>query len=114
MFIAWKYYIKSEMMAEYQKWLLSDEAKELNKKLEKETGWKYIDTYFPILGFGEDTVFDWIEIPDWATLDKLRTSKVWQELFEKTCDFMDNTRFTSNVIYRKVSDARIVSPSNKK
>jgi len=114
MFFAWKYYIKCEKMAEFQKWLLSDEAKDLIKRFERETGWKYIDTYFPILNFGEDAVVDWYEIPNWAALDKSRTSKVWQEMSDKTWDFMDCSRFASNVVYRTTSDVHITPPPKKK
>jgi len=114
MFLAWKYYIKAEKMPEFQQWLLSDEAKDLMKRFEKETGWKYIGTYFPILGFGEDAVLDWYEIPNWAALDKIRTAKTVQEWSDKTWDFMDNTRFASNVVYRTTSDVKVFAPPEKK
>jgi len=106
--------VEAEKMAEFQKWLLSQEAKDLIERFEKETGWKYVDTYFPILGFGEDAVVDWYEIPNWAALDMSRTSKVWQEISDKTWDFMDNTRFASNVVYRTTSDVRVTAPPKKK
>ena len=114
MFLAAKYYIKAEKMAEYKKWLLSDDAKDLFKREEKETGFKYIDTYFPILGFGDDAIEDWYEIPNWATLDKTRTSKTNQEYSDKTWEFMDNTRFASSVVYRTTSDVQTPVPPKKK
>jgi len=108
MFFASKYYIKAEKMAEFQKWLLSSDAKDLIKRFEKETGFKYVDTYFPILGFGEDAIVDWYEIPNWATLDKIRTSKVMEEMSNKTWDFMDTSRFASSVVYRTTNDVQIL------
>jgi len=114
MFFVTRYYIKWDKMAEYQKWLLSNEAKDLMKRFEKETGWKYINTYFPILGFGEDIIEDWFEVPNWAALDKSRTSKVWQEWSDKTWDFMDMTRAASSVVYRRASDVMIPTPPKKK
>jgi hypothetical protein len=114
MFFVSRYYIKAEKMAGFQKWLLSDEAKGLIKKFEKETGWKYINTYFPILGFGEDAIEEWYEIPNWAALDKTRTSKTMQEMSDKTWDFMDYTRFTSSTVYRTTSDVMIPAPPKKK
>jgi hypothetical protein len=114
MFLAAKYYIKAEKMAEYRKWLLSDDAKDLFKREEKETGFKYIDTYFPILGFGDDAIIDWYEIPNWATLDKIRASKTMQEYSDKTWDFTDNTRFVSSVVYRTTSDVQTPVPPKKK
>lgn len=114
MFLASKYYIEAEKMAEYQKWLLSSDAKDLIKRFEKETGWKYIDTYFPIIGFGDDVIIDWYEIPNWASFDKLRTSKAMEEYSDKTWDFMDTTRFVSSVVYRTTSDVQIPAPPKKK
>ena len=114
MFLASKYYVKTEKMAEYQKWLLSSEGKDLLKRFEKESGFKYIDTYFPILGFGDDAIIDWYEIPNWATLDKIRTSKTMQEYSDKTWDFMDTTRFVSSVVYRSTSDVQVFAPPKKK
>ena len=114
MFLASKYYVKAEKMADFQKWLLSSDAKDLIKRLEKEIGIKYIDTYVPILGFGDDAIVDWYEIPNWATLDKVRTSKTMQEMSDKTWDFMDTTRFVSSVVYRTTSDVQITAPPKKK
>jgi len=114
MFLVVRFYIKAEKMAEFQKWLLSDDAKDLNKRMEKETGIKYIDTYFPILGFGDDAIEEWSEIPNWAALDKLRTTKIMQEMSDKTWVFSDNTRFASSVVYRTTSDVQIPIPPKKK
>jgi len=114
MFWVGRYYIKTEKFAEYQKWLLSDKAKDLQKRIEKETGIKYINTYFPILGFGDDAIEDWAEIPNWAALDKIRTSKAWQEYTDETWEFSDNTRFASNVVYRTTSDVQVSAPPKKK
>ena len=109
-----RYYVKAEKQVEYQKWLLSDEAKELVKRLEKETGWKYLDTYFPILGFGGDHAEDWFEVPNWAALDKSRTSKVLQEISDATWDFTDNSRPMSAAMYRRARDVQVFAPPKKK
>jgi len=110
MFYVSRYYLKAEKMADYQKWLLSDEAKSLIKRFEDETGWKYVETYFPIMGFGDDAVEDWFEIPNWAALDIMRKSLVADEWMKKTWDFMDMTRATSSVVYRKAQDVKIPTP----
>jgi len=114
MFLVSRYYVKAEKMAEYQKWLISDEGKDLIKRVSKELGWKYIETYFPILGFGDDAVEDWFEVPNWASLDKIRTAKTMQEMSDKTWDFMDTTRFSSAVAYRTASDVQVFPPPKKK
>lgn len=114
MFLASKYYIRPEKVAEYQKWLLSDHTKDLIKRYEKETDFKYIDTYFPILGFGDDAIVDWYEIPNWASFDKIRTSKTVQEFSDQMWDFLDTSRFVSSVVSRTTSDVQISAPPKKK
>jgi hypothetical protein len=52
-YLVTSYYVRAEKVAEYQKWLSSSEAQRLNKQLEDETGIKYLNTYFSILGFGD-------------------------------------------------------------
>lgn len=113
MFYITRYSVKAEGLVEYQKWLLSDEAKDLYKRLEKETGWKYKETYFPILGFGDDHVEDWIEVPNWAVLDNARTSKVMCELMEATWDFMDNSKPMTSAMYRTARDVQVFGPPKK-
>jgi len=114
MFCVSRYYVKAEKMAEYQKWLLSNEAKDLCKRLEKETGWKYLETYFTVLGFGGDYVEDWMEVPNWAALDKSRMSKVMQEASDATWDFMDSSRPYSSAMYRTARDVQVFAPPKKK
>ena len=112
MFLVLRFYVKLDKMADYQKWLLSDKAKDMMRRFEKETGWKYIDTYFPILGFGEDIIEKWFEVPNWAALDRSRTSKVWDEWVNAVWDFRDLKRAASSVVYRAASDVMI--PKKKK
>jgi hypothetical protein len=114
MFCANRYYIKAEKMGEYQKWLLSDETKGLFKSFEKETGFKYLETYFTVLGFGGDYVEDWYEVPNWAALDKVRLSKVMQEMSDETWDFMDASRPVSSAMYRTARDVQVFAPPKKK
>jgi hypothetical protein len=114
MFYVSRYYVKGDKMAEYQKWLVSDDAKDLFKRVEKETGWRYLNTYFPILGFGDDAVEDWCEVPNWASLDKSRTSKALVEWSDKTWDFIDMARAASASVYRTAADVMIATPPKKK
>ena len=114
MFFVMRYYMKWDKATEYRKWLVSVKAKDLIKRFEKETGWKYLNTYFPILGFGEDIIEDWFEIPNWAALDKSRVSKVWNEWCDETWGFIDMTRSVSSVVYRTASDVMMPTPPKKK
>ena len=114
MFWITRYYVIAEKMVEYQKWLLSDEAKDIYKRLEKETGWKYLETYFPLLGFGGDYVEDWIEVPSWAALDKARGTKAMGEIMDATWEFMDNSRPMTSAMYRTARDVKVFPPPKTK
>jgi len=74
MYYVSSYHLKENKATEYQKWLLSEEAKQLMGEIQQETGMRYVDTYWSILGFGEYEVEDWWELPNWAALDRLRES----------------------------------------
>jgi hypothetical protein len=50
---ATSYFLRPEKAGEYKKWLNSKEAKSITKSIEKETGFKHLNTYFPILGLGD-------------------------------------------------------------
>src|SRR3990172_1300461 len=73
-------HLKDKKSAAYQKWLLSDEAKKLFAEVEKETGFKYVETFWPIMGLGEFGCEDWWEAPDWSSFDKARESDAMDRL----------------------------------
>jgi len=109
------YYINQNKVAEYQKWLKSDRAKKLYAELEKETGFKYLNTYFPILGFGEYDCEDWYVAPNWSSFDKMRTSKANNKIMEETWDFVDLNRPTmSSKVMRAAEDVMVYLPPKKK
>ena len=108
------YYIVQEKASEYQKWLKSDRAKELFAEFEKETGFKYLDTYFPILGFGDYDCEDWYVANDFSAFDKLRTSKAFNDLNIETWDFTDQTRPMKSRIMRTAEDVLITEPPKEK
>jgi len=108
------YCIVQDKASEYQKWLKSDRAKELFAEIEKETGFKYLDTYFPILGFGDYDCEDWYVAPDWSSFDKIRTSKAFNNLSIETWDFGDPTKPMKSRIMRTAGDVSITEPPKKK
>jgi hypothetical protein len=108
------YYIVQEKASEYQKWLKSDRAKELFAEFEKETGFKYLDTYFPILGFGDYDCEDWYVANDFSAFDKLRTSKAGNNLSIETWDFLDQTRPMKSRIMRTAEDVLVFEPPKEK
>jgi hypothetical protein len=107
----WSYYGKAEKASDYFKWLNSDEAKRLAKEVENETGIKYLNTYAPILGFGEYDAEDWWLAPDWAALDKVRASKALDEWTLKTWDMIDQTRPQKARMMRTASEVQVIEPT---
>lgn len=107
------YYTIPEKTGEFQKWMKSERAKELTAEFEKETGIKYINTYFPILGFGKYDCEDWYLVPDFSAFDKIRTSKAFNDLNIETWDFLDMRRATVSRVMRTAEDVLIPEPPKK-
>jgi hypothetical protein len=108
------YYILPEKVSEYQKWLKSDRAKELGAEFEKETGFKYLNTYFPILGFGDYDCEDWFVANDFSAFDKIRTSKANEKLMAETWDFGDMTKPMKSRVMRTAEDVLVFEPPKEK
>lgn len=103
------YNLKDKKATDYQEWLQSDEAKKLFADFEGETGWRYFETFWAIMGFGEYDVEDWWEIPDWSAFDKSRTSKASDRLVARynELDFLDSSKPSSSRMVRTNSDVKI-------
>ncbi len=110
MYYAISYHLKEGKPAEYQKWLLSEEAKQLFANMQEETGLRYLETYWSILGFGEYACEDWWEVPNWAALDKMRESQAVEKLVAHFQDFADGTRGHQTRMLRSTQDVRVPSP----
>ena len=108
------YYVKPEKAADYQKWLNSQQARQLFKRFERETGFKYLNTYVPILGFGDYDAEDWYVAPDWTAFDKLRASKAGEEWVAKTWDLLDQTRAAKSRAMRTAQEVKVFGPPKKK
>jgi hypothetical protein len=106
------YFLKENKAPDLQRWLLSDEGKKMMADVENETGMHYMGSFWPILGFGEYDVEDWWELPNWATLDKIRNAdsmvRLYQRFFE--LDVLDLTRTGSNRMMRSTEDVLIFEP----
>lgn len=101
-------------VVEYQKWLNSKEVRDLSDRIEKECGFKYLNAYFTILNLGDYDCEDWMVAPDWASVDKARASKAWQEWILKTYDMIDQTRPQMSRVMRTARDVRVIEPPKKK
>jgi hypothetical protein len=110
------YFLKENKSREFQQWLLSVEATALFAEIEKETGMRYMETFWPILGFGEYDVEDWFECPNWASLDSIRDSKAMDTLITRTDElgFFDGTRPQSTRMMRSTREVKIMEPARKK
>jgi len=116
MYYVSSYYLKENKALEYQQWLLGEEASQLFAEVEKETGMHYMETFWPILGFGEYDAEDWWELPNWATLDALRDSKGMDKLLARADElgFYDPTRPGSTRMMRSTREVKIMEPAKKK
>jgi hypothetical protein len=103
------YHLKEKKSAAYQRWLLTDEARQLFAEVEKETGFRYMETYWPILGFGAFSCEDWWEAPDWASFDRVRDSEAMDRLNTRMLeqDFFDSNRPSETRVMRSTQDVKI-------
>ena len=110
------YYLKENKALEYQQWLLGEEATQLLAEVEKETGIRYMNTYWAILGFGEYDVEEWWEVPNWTAMDSIRESKAMDKFFTRTneLDFVNPNRPASNRMLRSTKDVKIMAPPEVK
>jgi hypothetical protein len=108
------YFLKPDKAAAFRDWLNSNKAKRLIKAFEKETGIKYIGTFFPVMGFGEYDAEDWYEMKEYGDFDKIRASKTFTAIFEETYSFLDMTHTVASRMYRSASDVKIFEPPKKK
>ena len=100
------YYLKENKGPEHRKWLQSDEYRQLVADAEKETGMRYVGTYWTVTGFGEFDCEDWWEVPSWSALDKQRESKACQEYWKRglELDCIDMSRPTPTRVVRTTED----------
>jgi len=116
MYYVSSYYLKENKALEYQQWLLGEEASQMFADIEKETAMHYMDTFWPILGFGEVDAEDWWEVPNWAALDTIRESKGMGAMFTRLDElgFFDPTRSGSTRMMRSTREVKIMEPARKK
>lgn len=109
------YYLREDKGTELQKWLQSDEFKQMVADNEKETGMRYTGTSWTIMGFGDFDCEDWWEVPNWAALDKQRESKAAQKLWRRwlELDFVDLSRPTRTRMVRTTTDVKVMERPKK-
>ena len=93
---------------EYQRWIKENE-KSIAEHAPK--NWKYMGTYFYVLGFGPYTAAALWEISDYADFDLLRDhdDPIWLKLWEESMAFGTNEP-TPNWLLREAGDTKITEP----
>jgi len=93
----------------YKNYVASGKARELCDKVEKETGFKYLATYFPIIPASDPDydVYEMWEFPNMAAYDKARDSNAFTELLKAASDFVDWDKPIKVVTLRTASDVKI-------
>lgn len=113
MYIVISGYVKPDQMGSFKEWVQSGEAEDLQAQIQEEAGARYVETYFPILGFGEYTYETWWEVPDWATLDEMRESGAVQEYMRTVLTFVDQSRSGSTRALRTAADVKVTEPGDR-
>ena len=80
-------------------------------KLEKATGFRYLQTYFSIIpAFGDYDCYELWEFPDSAAFDKVRETNAFEEITRRTYDMTDNTAAArgKSILLRTARDVKII------
>jgi hypothetical protein len=100
--------IKENKVKEFQEFIKKNEK---TKAAHAPKGWKYLGTYFYVLGFGPYHVAVMWEITDYADLDALRNhdDPIFWNIMEQ---FLDLTAHepTPGWLLREVGDTQITEP----
>jgi len=111
------YNIKEGRAQEYQEFLKSKAFRKVCAEIEKETGIRYVETYGTILpssaAQGDYDVYDFWEMPNHGSLDKIRKSPAMAKLVEISYKYSD-PRPVKSVLLRKSSDIKVMYEPKKK
>jgi hypothetical protein len=112
------YNIREGKAQEYIDFLKSKACRKLCEELVKETGMKYLETYFSVIPSsgeqGDFDAYDFYEMPNHASLDKARKSAAFAKMGEISYKFVERRPFKS-VTLRTSSDSKVMwEPKSKK
>ncbi len=109
--VVFNFNLKQYKATEYQKWIKENE-KSMAEHAPK--GWKYMGTYFYVLGFGPYTGATFWEISDYADFDSLRNhdDPIWIKLLEQSIEF-GTPEPTPSWLLREAGDTIITEPKKK-
>jgi hypothetical protein len=105
------YNIREGQLQEYRKFLSSSEFSAICKNIKKQSGFKWIETYFQIIpsahGEGDFDVYAVWEFPNMAAWDKARESNAFAELLERSYNMIE-PRPTKFTLLRTARDVKII------
>ena len=114
MFWVFRRYIKEGKAMTAKEFVLSEEWKKLSDDVEKETGIRFVEVYWNVLG-GEFDTEAWYEVPNWAAIDSWRESKAVQKAGSRLneLDFIDTSRPGQTLMLRTTEDVKLPEPPKK-
>jgi hypothetical protein len=111
MLYIFNYNIKEGRMEEFQKFIKENE-KTIAKQAPK--GWKYMGTYFYVLGFGPYCAADLWECSNYADFDTWRNydNPTWVKLWKQAVEYCTSEPVVSWLL-REAGDTKILEPKKK-
>lgn len=102
--------LKEKKAGEFQKFI-QDNEKSISENAPN--GWKYMGTYFYVLGFGSYTCAALWECSKYGDLDTWRehSNPDWINLNKKFLEFVDET-VTPSWLLREIGDTKVTEPDN--
>jgi len=110
------YNVREGKHNEFRNWLNSKSFKQLCAEVEKETGMRYVETYFRILpssrGVEDYDAYDFWELPNHAAMDKIRNSQATARLAETSYEFTE-PKPSLSIVLRTARDVKIMFEPKK-
>jgi hypothetical protein len=103
--------LKEGRTSEYKNFVNSDEARKMFDKIEKATGFRYVETYFSIIPSSADyDCYELWEFPNLAAFDKARETNAFEEIVRRTYDMTDQTAAArgKQIVLRTARDVKII------
>lgn len=101
----------------YKNFVNSDEARKIFDKMEKATGFKYLETYFCIIPAADPDydVYEMWEFPNMAAYDMARETNAFSEFLEKVHEIINWDKPVKILTLRTARDVKIIyEPPPKK
>jgi hypothetical protein len=105
------YNVRVGKLGEYREFLNSSEFGNIRRKIEEESGFKFVETYFQIIpsahGEGDFDAYDMWEFPNMAAFDKAREVNAFREMVERTYNMVE-PRPSKMTLLRTARDVKVI------